>query len=317
MKKFGDPAIALTVVACSAVLFLALAFALNGNPFDRPTRTLKAQLPSIIGLERTSPVKYAGATAGSIHSVRMLTPEERLRSAHPENAIEIVIALDNGVPPLNEGLTASVSSDTLLSDKFLLLEGGDPTAPALANGATIAAIPPATFDVVLRELSSFLVQVEDVFGGSKDSLDGILPKVDRLLDDLRGTVTKVDGLVGHGDSLLTDVDTLVNKGDGLVANADGLVTGGRKLLDDNSEPINRMIRQLSSAAASLDSVAQRTEKLIKDNANNIDASATDAREALAELRDTAVQLHAFVNSLRARPQQLIWGPGRQRPAPED
>lgn len=315
MKKLGDPAIALTVVVCSLVLFFALTFALNGNPFNRPARTLLAQLPDITGLGPSSQVKYAGAVAGDIARVRMLTPDERLASAHPENAVEITIALNNDVPPLNEGLTASVSSDTLLSDKFLLLEGGDPKAPILANGATIAAIPPSTFDAVLRELSGFMARIQAVFGGSQNNLDGIWPKVDRLVTSLQGTVAKIDTLIGNGDGLLTNVNGLVRRGDGFVTNADQLVTSSRTLVDTNADAVNRMIRQLSTAADSLDSLARRTDRLIRQNEGHINTSAADAQAALAELRDTAVSLHSFVNSLRIRPQQLIWGPGRQLPAP--
>jgi len=80
----------------------------------------------ITGVQQSSIVKYAGAKAGYVHAIRMLTPEERTASAHPENTVEVTLAINNNVPALNEGLTASVASDTLLSDKFVLLSGGNP-----------------------------------------------------------------------------------------------------------------------------------------------------------------------------------------------
>jgi ABC-type transporter Mla subunit MlaD len=315
-KKLGDPAIALTVVACSLVLFLALAFALNGNPFDRPSRTLRALLPDVTGIEPSSLVKYAGAPAGTVFAVRMLTPGERVASGDPANAVEVTLALNNNVPPLNTGLVASISSDTLLSDKFLLLSGGDPKAPVLENGALIAAVPPVTFDELLRDLGGALAKFKQIFGGAGGQFGGILPKVDKLLTDLEGTVAKADALIGGGNGLITNANTLVDNGDKLVDNADAFIASGRELIDTNKEPINHLVKQLSAAADSLDDVARRTEKLLADNEGNINSSLRDAKAALAELKAVAISTHALVNSLRARPQQLLWGPGRTpKPTP--
>lgn len=310
MKKLGDPAIALTVVVCSLVLFLALAFALNGNPFNRPSRTLRAQLPDVTGVEPSSAVKYGGAPAGTVHSIRMLTPDERIKSGNPENTVEVTIALNNDVPALNQGLVASVSSDTLLSDKFLLLSGGDPKAPVLENGALIAALPPVTFDALLRDLGGALAQFKQIFGGAGGQFEGIMPKVDKLIDQLDGTVAKADALIAGGNGLIANANTLVDSGDGLVTNADKFIASGRTLIDENAEPIKNLVAKLSAAADSLDDVAKRTEKLLTDNEGNINSSIRDAKAALAELKAVATDTHALVNSLRARPQQLIWGPGR-------
>ena len=310
-KKLGDWAIALTVVACSVVLFLALAFALQGNPFDRPHRTLKARFPDITGIQPSSLVKYAGAIAGSVHAIRMLTPEERTASANPANAIEITLALNKNVPALNEGLVASVASDTLLSDKFVLLSGGNPKAPALADGATIASITPVTFDAILRELSGALATIHALLGGANGgALDGVLPRIDALLAQLSTTLTQAQGLVTNGNGLIANANGMVDQGDGLIKNADQLVASGQTLIDKNKEPINKLITQLSSAADNLDQVAKRIDKLVRDNTGNLNSIASDGKVSLIELKATSISLHALVDSLRARPQQLIWGPGR-------
>jgi len=319
MKKFGDWAIALTVVVCSAILFLALAFALQGNPFSRPSRTLRVQLPDITGVQVSSLVKYAGATAGSIHSVRMLTPEERAASGNPANAIEITLALNNNVPALSSGLLASIASDTLLSDKFILLSGGDPKAPPLANGALIAGIAPVTFDALLRDLSDSLAMIRQLFGSSgSGNLDGILPRIDALLAELDSTVKLAQGFVDNGNGLIANANGLVKNGDGLVANADRFVASGQSLIDTNKDAINRMIAQLATAANSADQLARRLDRLVRNNEGNISATAADAKAAAAELKATAIVTRAFMESLRVRPQQLLWGPGRTpRPTPSN
>ncbi|HEY8899048.1 MAG TPA: MlaD family protein [Chthoniobacterales bacterium] len=312
MKKLGDWAIALTVVACSVVLFVALAFALQGNPFNRPSRTLRAQFPDVTGVQVSSLVKYAGATAGTVHAVRMLTPKERLSSGHPENAIEITLSLNRNVPALSTGLLASVASDTLLSDKFVLLTGGDPKAPDLANDALIASVAPVTFDAILRDLSNALASIRQLIGSADgNALDGIIPKVDALLTQLTTTVNLAEALVANGNGLIGNANGLVKNGEGLVTNADHLVASGQNLIDSNRAAIDRMIAQLSTAANSLDQLARRTDTLIKSNAGNVTTTISETKETISELRATVQSARAFMESLRARPQQLLWGPGRR------
>lgn len=312
MKKFGDWAIALTVIGCSAVLFFALVFALQGNPFDRPSRTLRASFPDVTGIQASSLVKYAGAIAGNVHSVRMLTPEERTASPHPENAIELVLALNNDVPPLSEGLVASVASDTLLSDKFIVLLGGDPKAPALKNDAVVASITPVTFDAILRDLSGVLAKLRQLVGSGDggNPLDGIMPKVDRLLDDLADTVAKANGLLGSGNNLIDNANGFINNGTGLIGNADGLVNDGRALIDANKDAITRAIAQLGTAATSLDDLARRLDQLVKKNEGNVQSILGDAKVTLSELKSAAITARQLAEQLRARPQSLLWGPGR-------
>lgn len=312
MKKLGDWAIALTVVGCSAVLFFALVFALQGNPFDRPERTLRASFPDVTGIQASSLVKYAGAIAGTVHSVRMLTPEERAASTQPENVIELVLAIDNKVPALSEGLVASVASDTLLSDKFIVLLGGDPKAPALKNNAVIASITPVTFDAILRDLSGVLAKLRQLVGGGDggNPLDGIMPKVDKLLTDLGDTVAKANGLIGSGDGLIDNANGLVNHGNGLIKNADGLVNDGRTLIDANKDAISKAVVQLGATAGSLDDLARRLDQLVKKNEGSVQAILGDAKVTLSELKSAAITARQLAEQLRARPQSLLWGPGR-------
>lgn len=309
MKKLGDWAIALTVVACSIVLFLALAFALQGNPFSRPGRTLRAQFPDITGIQPSALVKFAGANAGTVHSVRILTPEERAASENPANAIELVLALNSRVPPVTRGVVASVSSDTLLADKFILLEAGDPRGPVLAEGALVPTLTPVTFDALLRDINGTLASLRKVVGGGEgDALGDLVTKVDQLLARLDATVTQAQGLIGNGDKLVTNAGGLVKNGDALVADAG-------EFLDATKPPVERLLGQLSRAADALESLSRRGDRLLAKNEDNLNATAEDARVAVSELKAAAISTRALMESLRARPQQLIWGPGRSRNAP--
>ncbi len=66
------------------------------------------------GVRVSSEVKYAGAPAGTVLSLRMLTKEERLASGDPANVVQLTLGLRPGVPELPSDVNASVAADTLL-----------------------------------------------------------------------------------------------------------------------------------------------------------------------------------------------------------
>jgi ABC-type transport system involved in resistance to organic solvents, periplasmic component len=309
MKKLGDTATAATVVVCSAIMLVALAFALGGNPFRAPGRTLRTQFTDITGIQQSSLVKYAGAPAGTVHSIRMLSPSERTASENPANTVELVLALNRDVPDLNEGLVASVASDTLLADKFILLDGGNPSAPVLANGAMIPSITPVTFDHILRDLNSTLAGIDGILAGGAD---GGLSRIRETLDQLNAAITEARALISGASSMVEEGRGLVKNGNQLLDEAGDLVGDGRSLIAETREPLKSLLAELSSAADSLDDMAKRADALVKNNEGNLNTTIVDARKAVADLKVAAASARELIDSLKARPQQIIWGPGRQR-----
>ena len=99
-RNFGDWAIALTVVACSVVLFLALALALSGTMLGKPGRALRVNFHDVMGITPGAQVKYGGAMAGKVAGIRMLTLQERAATGDPLNTVEVTLALNDNVPPL-------------------------------------------------------------------------------------------------------------------------------------------------------------------------------------------------------------------------
>ncbi len=72
-KNFNDWAVALAVIACSILLFLALAFALSGTTLGKPSQPLSVNFHDVTGISLGSQVKYAGAIAGKVSGIRMLS----------------------------------------------------------------------------------------------------------------------------------------------------------------------------------------------------------------------------------------------------
>src|SRR5947209_9208123 len=140
-RNFSDYLVALFVIACSVVLLGALTFALSGRQLKKPTRTLQINYEDVTGIKVNSEVRYAGAPAGRVIGMRHLTAQEREATENKKDAVRVTVSLDEGIPPIPADVTATLSSDTMLSPKFVALSAGTPGGQTLANNAAIEGHP--------------------------------------------------------------------------------------------------------------------------------------------------------------------------------
>src|SRR5678816_3031446 len=140
-RNLSDYIVALSVIACSAVLLTALTIALSGYRLKKPARTLQINYEDVTGIKVNSEVRYAGAPAGRVIGMRHLTAQERDASANKKDAVQVTVSLDEGIPALPSDVTATLSSDTMLSPKFVALSAGTPGGQTLANNASIEGHP--------------------------------------------------------------------------------------------------------------------------------------------------------------------------------
>src|SRR5215472_13582564 len=150
-RNLSDYFVALFVIACSVVLLGALAFALTGRQLKKPTRTLQINYEDVTGIKVNS--------------------EEREATANKKDAVRVTVSLNEGIPPLPTDVTATLSSDTMLSPKFVALSAGTPGGQTLANNAAIEGHP-----------SYGLEQITAAAGP-------LLDNANKLLDNLNVTVT--------------------------------------------------------------------------------------------------------------------------------
>src|SRR6516162_6079329 len=120
-KNLSDYLIALSVIACSAVLLGALTIALSGYQLKKPTRTLQIKYEDVTGVKVNSEVRYAGAPAGRVIAMRHLTSAERQSSPNKKEAVIVTISLNDDIPPLPDDITASLGADSMLASKFVSL----------------------------------------------------------------------------------------------------------------------------------------------------------------------------------------------------
>src|SRR5213596_2424831 len=176
-RNLSDYFVALFVIACSIVLLAALTFALSGYRLKKVTRTLQINYEDVTGIKVNSEVRYAGAPAGRVIAMRHLTAKEREALPNKRDAVLVTVSLDEKIPPMPTDVTATLSSDTLLSPKFVALSAGTPGGETLANNATIEGHP-----------SYGIEQITAAAGP-------LFENANKLIDNLNGTVANLDGAI--------------------------------------------------------------------------------------------------------------------------
>jgi len=266
-RNFSDYLVALFVVACSVVLLGALTFALAGYHLKKPTRTLQINYEDVTGIKVNSEVRYAGAPAGRVLAMRHLTSQQREASENKRDAVRVTVSLDEGLPPLPADITATLSSDTMLSPKFVALSAGTPGGQTLANNAAIEGHP-----------SYGLEQITAAAGPLFDN-------VNKLLDNMNVTVTGLKKDLGEftpklgplADSLKVDADNLQNA----IKNLDGVEKGAGTFL------------------GSADTFVKSTDKQLQEQLKQLHVT-------LLNLKVVTTYAKELVETLAQKPNRLIF-----------
>src|SRR5213596_2906502 len=224
-RNLSDYLVALSVIACSIVLLGALTFALSGYRLKNPTRTLQIKYEDVTGIKVNSEVRYAGAPAGRVIAMRHLSAQEREAIANKKDAVRVTVSLDEGIPPIPADVTATLSSDTMLSPKFVALSAGTPGGQTLANNAAIEGHPAygieqitAAAGPLFDNANKLLNDLSVTVTGLKKDLDEFMPKLGPLadslkmdVDNLQNVITNLQGVEKNADSFLGSADTFIKR----------------------------------------------------------------------------------------------------------
>src|SRR5881227_4434003 len=226
-RNFSDYLVALFVIACSVVLLGALTFALSGRQLKKPTRTLQINYEDVTGIKVNSEVRYAGAPAGRVIAMQHLTAKEREALPNKKDAVLVTVSLDEKIPPMPTDVTATLSSDTLLSPKFVALSAGTPGGETLANNAAIEGHPAygleqitAAAGPLFENANKLLNDLSVTVTGLKKDLGDFTPKLGPLadslkmdVDNLQNMITNLQGVEKNADSFLGSADTFIKRTD--------------------------------------------------------------------------------------------------------
>ncbi|MGC2352955.1 MAG: MlaD family protein [Candidatus Udaeobacter sp.] len=267
-RNLSDYFVALFVIACSVVLLAALTFALSGYRLKKPTRALQINYEDVTGIKVNSEVRYAGAPAGRVIAMRHLSAKEREASANKRDAVRVTVSLEEGIPPLPTDVTATLSSDTLLSPKFVALSAGTPGGETLANNAAIEGHP-------AYGLEQIMAAAGPLFENANKLLNDLSVTVTGLKKDLGEFTPKLGPLA---DSLKLDVDNLQN----VITNLDGVEKGA----DNFFGTANTFIKS--------------TDKQLQEQLKQLHVT-------LLNLKVLTTHAKALVEELAQRPNRIIFG----------
>src|SRR5436305_14253993 len=201
-RNLSDYFVALSVIACSIILLAALTFALSGYRLKKPTRTVQINYEDVTGIKVNSEVRYAGGPAGRIIAMRHLTAKEREASANKKDAVRVTVSLNDGIPPLPTDVTATLSSDTMLSPKFVALSAGTPGGQTLANNAAIEGHPAygleqitAAAGLLFDNANKLLNNLDVTVSGLKKALPALTPKLGPLADSLKSDADHMPNVI--------------------------------------------------------------------------------------------------------------------------
>ena len=226
-RTLSDYLVALFVIACSIVLLAALTFALSAYRLKKPTRMLQINYEDVTGIKVNSEVRYAGAPAGRVIAMRHLTAKERDALQNKKDAVRVTVSLDEAIPPLPTNVTATLSSDTLLSPKFVALSAGTPGGQTLANDAAVEGHPAYGLEQITAEAgplfenaNKLLDNLNVTVTGLKKDLDEFTPKLGPLADSLKFDVDNLQNVVTNLDNLTKGADAVLGTADHFISTAD-------------------------------------------------------------------------------------------------
>ncbi|MEP6669368.1 MAG: MlaD family protein [Chthoniobacter sp.] len=312
-KNLSDYIVALTVIGCSLFLLVAMTYALSGRHASKSDRTVEIDYPDVTGIKLHSEVRYAGASAGTVTAIRLLTFAEREAAESAEqkrNAVRVTVTLFKEVPPLPSDVRASLSAETMLSEKFVALSAGSPSVPKLANGSILQghsgggldglfdAIGPlteglprllATAEDLLHNLSPLLAKTGEAVDSVKGGVNEIVPRTTKLLDGLKTTSESADVAIKRLDKLIEGVDG----------------------------PVKADLIELKASLVKIQGTLNSANQLIGHTDKNLDARLQELAVVFQNLKVVTTQAKALTQAIGERPNRLIFSGKPQKLTPEE
>ncbi len=301
--------IAAGVILCSAVLLGALTFALTGFSLRKGGRKLAIEFHDATGIKLHSDVRYAGKAAGRVVELRYLTAQERASAKDPANAIRALVQLNDDVPPLLDDISAILSAETLLGEKFIELMPGSPKARPLPDDSVIQGITLASIDSVAGAAKDAIDKVNDILGNVKSDYPSLIAKLTDLL-------SKGSGILGQGSNLVNNVDSTI-------LNANGAVTKLKADYADLIPKLHSILAEAQNVATNADHAVLKASSLIENLDGVVKNNEADLKKLVEELRVTSQNLKVlttYAKALTARlaekPSSLIFS-GKKRELPSE
>lgn len=255
---------AFVIITLGLLLWLASNIgALGGKKGTR----YEVRLDHAAGLVTDNAVKIAGVQVGEI---------ERVSVEH--DIAVLTLRIDEGVE-VHEDAIALVRAKSLLGEKYLQIEPGNPDAPLLADGSEIVNVR-TTF-----EIDQVLNALEPILGGDESIAAVLSPLVGRV-DGLLAKAAGEDG----GPPIVTREEIAQT-----VDDARASVTALRQLAEDNKDDVGKLIDNVNTLLED-----PRIPRII----GNVDRIATTTANRLPGLLDKTDRVLGRADTALAKVEEV-------------
>jgi phospholipid/cholesterol/gamma-HCH transport system substrate-binding protein len=307
MKNRSDSIIAISVLLCSAVVLAALTFALSGWRPQKSKHSLQIDYPDVTGIGVHSQVRYAGAPAGTVTHIRLLTDEERIASANA--AVRVTVELFDSVPPLPDDIRATLGSDSLLSEKFVAFSAGTPERPKLPNNALLRGVGSGSLDKLF-----------DSVGPLIESVDSLALQLGRTLKGFDVVVEKTGDTVDTFHKGIGDALPRISKlADSLKVTSDEATTAVKRIdkLVNDADPLLRAdLQKLGTALSDMQKTLDSAGRLLTNTDKNLGARMQELSVVLQNLKVMSTQAKAFTKAIGEKPNRVIFS-GKEKKLPTE
>jgi ABC-type transporter Mla subunit MlaD len=294
-RNYSDFVTAVIVLLCSAVLLGALTVALSGYSLRNATRTMTIDFPDITGVRMHTEVRYAGAPAGEVTAFRHLTPEER-SSAEGEqrkNAVRVTVEMRKDVPPLPEDVKVTLTSETMLSEKFIAISAGSPDVPMLAANVILQGYNNGNIDELFSAVGPALKSVRDLLA----SLEPVIQKAGETLDVVK---------VGVND-VMPKITKVADSAKMMAESADLLLKHTDRLITDNEGEIRANLQELRKSLEGVQKTLGSADKFVGNTDRELAERMKELEVVLQNLKVVTTHAKAVTETLGEKPSRLIWG----------
>lgn len=220
---------------------------------------------SVYGLVRGADVFYNGVTAGSVRSIDV-SPRDIRR-------VRVEIEVDDDTP-VRTDTTATMTLAGITGAKVIDLRAGEPTAPRLAPGGTIA-VGETTLDRLERQLDRMASQSSQML----ERAGRIEASAQQVVDNL----AKISDPAQLGELIASSRAAV-----GDLARAAAAVRG---MLEEDRAPLHRSL-------ASVDDSAAQIARAVREDGGQL-------RAAIADLRQASRSFKELAREVREQPSRLI------------
>lgn len=259
------------IVLGVAALFVWLSLAVGGGA-PREAQRFVLLFDSALGLHEDNSVAIAGVHVGVVDDIGIEGRRAR-----------VTVAIDPSVT-LHENAKAAVRAKTLLGEKYVDLDPGEPPSPVLAAGATLDDnVPTVEIDSVIRSVSQLVASLNVI----TPPLETAVTRVDAMLKDANNEQLseELTRTLADAGTLIRETSSLVNESsDDLKVLLRMMREKGPSIFEQLDSASGRIDRVL--AALDQESITEGTAK-IGPTLDNVDGAMKDMRLAMADIKNAS------------------------------